>query len=46
MKKIFSLRRTLLLLVVILWMVPVILIYIFMTVSYRNDIIGKTTDLM
>lgn len=46
MKRIFSLRRTLLLLVVILWMVPVILLYIFMTVSYRNDIIGKTTDLM
>ncbi len=46
MKRIFSLRRTLLMLVVILWMIPVSLLYIFMTVSYRNDIIGKTTDLM
>ena len=46
MKRIFSLRRTLLILVVILWMIPVSLLYIFMTVSYRNDIIGKTTDLM
>jgi two-component system sensor histidine kinase YesM len=34
------------LLVVILWMVPITIIYIFMTVSYRNDIIGKTMDLM
>ncbi|MGF7144013.1 two-component system sensor histidine kinase YesM [Anaerotaenia torta] len=46
MKRIFSLRRTLLFLVVILWMVPISIIYIFMTVSYRNDIIGKTTALM
>ncbi len=46
MKKIFSLRRTLLFLVVILWMVPVLLFYLFMTVSYRNDIIGNTTALM
>ncbi len=46
MKRIFSLRRTLLLLVVILWMIPVSLLYIFMTVSYRNNMIDKTTDLM
>ena len=46
MKRIFSLRRTLLLLVVILWMVPITIIYFFMTMSYRNDIIGKTKDLM
>jgi two-component system, sensor histidine kinase YesM len=46
MKRIFSLRRALLMLVVILWMIPVSLLYIFMTVSYRNNIIGKTTDLM
>ncbi|MDF2906669.1 MAG: signal transduction histidine kinase, LytS [Herbinix sp.] len=46
MKKIFSLRRTLLVLVVILWMIPVGLLYSFMTISYRNNIIGKTTDLM
>ena len=46
MKKKFSLRRTLLLLVTLLWMVPVLLIYTFMTVSYRNDIIEKTRALM
>ncbi len=46
MKKIVSLRRTLLLLVTLLWMIPVLLIYIFMTVSYRNDIINKTRALM
>ncbi len=46
MKRIFSLRRTLLLLVVILWMIPVSILYIFMTVSYRNNMIDKTTELM
>lgn len=46
MKRIFSLRRTLLILVVILWMIPVGLLYSFMTISYRNNIIGKTTELM
>ncbi len=46
MKKIVSLRRTLLLLVTLLWMIPVLLIYLFMTVSYRNDIIQKTRTLM
>ncbi len=46
MKRIFSLRRTLLVLVVIVWMIPVGLLYSFMTVSYLNNIIGKTTDLM
>jgi hypothetical protein len=40
MKKIVSLRRTLLLLITLLWMIPVLLIYLFMTVSYRNDIIN------
>lgn len=46
MKKIVSLRRTLLLLITLLWMIPVLLIYLFMTVSYRNDIIRKTRTLM
>ncbi len=46
MKKIVSLRRTLLLLITLLWMIPVLLIYLFMTVSYRNDIINKTRALM
>lgn len=46
MKKTISLRRRLLLLVVIFWMLPVISIYFFMTVSYRNDIIEKTNVLM
>lgn len=45
-KNAISLRRRLLLLVVFLWMVPVFIIFIFMTVSYRNDIIDKTTTLM
>lgn len=45
-KKSISLRRRLLFLVLIIWMIPVILIYAFMTLSYRNDIISKTTKLM
>ncbi|HCA69898.1 MAG TPA: hypothetical protein DEP17_05715, partial [Lachnospiraceae bacterium] len=32
--------------VVILWMMPVISIYYYLTVSYRNSIIEKTTVLM
>ncbi len=46
MKKIVSLRRTLLILVVIVWMIPVCLLYCFMTISYRNSMIGKTNELM
>jgi two-component system, sensor histidine kinase YesM len=46
MNKTISLRRRLLILVLIFWMVPVIIIYAFMTISYRNDIIKKTTVLM
>lgn len=46
MKKRISLRRRLLFLVVALWMLPVMAIYVFMTISYRNDIIDKTTVLM
>jgi two-component system sensor histidine kinase YesM len=46
MKKIVSLRHTLLLLITLLWIIPVLLIYLFMTVSYRNDIINKTRALM
>lgn len=41
-----SLRRRLLLLVVILWSVPVLFIFLFVTVSYRNSIIEKTEMLM
>ncbi len=41
-----SLRRRLLLLVVILWSVPVLFIFLFVTISYRNSIIGKTEMLM
>lgn len=44
--KTISLRRRLLFMVVALWMLPVIFIYTFMTISYRNDIIDKTTVLM
>lgn len=46
MNKQISLRRRLLFLVFVLWMLPVISIYAFMTISYRNDIIDKTTVLM
>ena len=46
MKKIISLKRTLLLLVATLWIVPVLLIYAFISISYRNDIIEKTTTIM
>lgn len=45
-KKTISLRRRLLLLVVICWSVPVLLIMLFVTVSYRNSIINKTEGLM
>jgi two-component system sensor histidine kinase YesM len=41
-----SLRRRLLLLVVILWSVPVLFIFLFVTISYRNSIIEKTEMLM
>lgn len=46
MKKSISLRKRLLYLVVIIWMVPVLIIYLFMTVSYRRDIIRKKTEIM
>lgn len=41
-----SLRKTLLLLVVIFWIVPVSTIFIFISLSYRNSIISKTEELM
>jgi two-component system, sensor histidine kinase YesM len=46
MRKQVSLRRRLLFMVVAFWMLPVLSIYSFMTLSYRNDIIEKTTVLM
>ncbi|HHV13901.1 MAG TPA: histidine kinase [Clostridiales bacterium] len=46
MRKQVSLRRRLLFMVVAFWMLPVISIYAFMTLSYRKDIIEKTTVLM
>lgn len=45
-KKRVSLRRRLLFFVVIIWMLPVLIMYLFMTISYRNNIIGKTTAIM
>lgn len=45
-KKSVSLRRRLLFLVVIIWMLPVLIIYLFMTISYRNNIIGKKITIM
>lgn len=41
-----SLRRRLLFLVVIIWIIPVLFIYLFMALYYRNNIIEKTTILM
>jgi len=41
-----SLRRRLLFMVLAIWLVPVLIIYTFLTISYRNDIIEKTTVLM
>lgn len=46
MNKSISLRRRLLFMVVALWIVPVMSIYAFMSISYRNDIIDKTTVIM
>jgi two-component system sensor histidine kinase YesM len=46
MKKTISIRRRLLIQVLLLWMVPVLLFYLFMTLSYRNNIIQKTNRLM
>lgn len=45
-KKKVSLRRRLLFFVVIIWMLPVLIMYLFMTISYRNSIIGKTNAIM
>ncbi len=45
-KKRVSLRRRLLFFVVIIWMLPVLIMYLFMTISYRNNIIGKTVAIM
>ena len=45
-KKPISLKRRLLLLVVISWIVPVMILFLFMTMSYRNSIIDKTELLM
>lgn len=41
-----SLRRRLLLLVVIIWIVPVVIIWSFVAVIFRNDIISKTNKFM
>jgi two-component system, sensor histidine kinase YesM len=46
MKQKISLKKRLLFLVLALWMLPVMTIFLFLTVSYRNDIIDKTTVLM
>ncbi len=46
MKKTISLRRRLLILVTAFWILPVVFIYAFISISYRNNIIDKTTVLM
>lgn len=45
-KKPISLRRRILILITICWIVPVILIFLYITISYRNSIIEKTEMLM
>jgi two-component system sensor histidine kinase YesM len=45
-KKPISLRRRLLLLIVISWILPVIIIFSFIILSYRSSIINKTEMLM
>lgn len=45
-RKPISLRRRLLFLITIFWIVPVILIFLYITISYRNSIIEKTEMLM
>ncbi len=42
MKKPVSLRRRLLFLVVICWIVPVMIIFLFMTLYYRKNVMDKT----
>lgn len=46
MNKKISLRRRLLFMVLAIWLVPVIIIFGFLTISYRNDIINKTNGSM
>lgn len=46
MNNTISLRRRLLILVLAFWILPVAFLFFFLTISYRNDIINKTTVLM
>ncbi len=46
MKKPVSLRRRLLFLVVICWIVPIMIIFLFMTLYYRKSVMDKTETLM
>lgn len=46
MKNKITLRRRLLYMVMAFWMLPVLTIYLFLTLSYRKDIIDKTMTLM
>lgn len=45
-KRPISLRKRLLILTVLCWLVPVLFIFIFVTISYRHSIIEKTEMLM
>ncbi|MGB8451634.1 MAG: histidine kinase [Anaerocolumna sp.] len=45
-KKPVSLRRRLLFLVVICWIVPIMIIFLFMTLYYRKSVMDKTETLM
>ncbi len=46
MKKPISLKRRLLFLIVICWIVPVMIMFLFMTLYYRKSIMDKTETLM
>lgn len=46
MKVPISLRRRLLTLIVVSWIVPVTIIFLFLSLSYRNNIMDKTETLM
>lgn len=45
-KKKMPLRKSLLAIIIVIWVVPIGLIYTFVTVSYRNNYIKKSTTIM
>lgn len=45
-RKLFSFRRMTITMIGICWIVPIMIIFISMSVTYKNDMIEKTEDLM